>query len=69
MPDRPANEEMIQGYMDGLDLTSPEPSGNRSRSYCHGFTNGRDDRAGKPRASHAWLEAAAEEAMAADEAR
>lgn len=61
-----ANDEMIQGYLDGFDLTSPEPSGNRSRSYCHGFLNGRDDRSGKPRASYEWLVAAAEEAMKAD---
>ena len=61
-----ANADMIEGYMDGLDLESPEPSGNRSRSYTHGFFNGRDDRRGKPRASHDWLVAAAEEAMLAD---
>ena len=49
---RPANEEMIAGYVDGLDLSSPLPSDNRSLSYRHGFANGRDDRAGKPRASY-----------------
>lgn len=38
---RPANDEMVQGYFDGLDLTSPQPSANRSRSYRHGFANGR----------------------------
>lgn len=48
---RPANEEMVEGYRDGLDMGSPEPSDNRSASYRHGFANGRDDRAGKPRAS------------------
>lgn len=42
-----AEEDMTQGYMDGMDLSSPEPSGNRSRSYRHGFLNGRADRAGK----------------------
>ena len=48
---RPANDEMVQGYCDGLDLSSPAPSDNRSHSYRHGFANGRDDRSGKPRAS------------------
>ena len=47
---RPANEEMIAGYVDGLDLSSPPPSDNRSHSYRHGFANGRDDLSKKPRA-------------------
>jgi hypothetical protein len=37
---------MMDGYMDGLDISSPEPSGNRSQSYRHGFANGRYDRTG-----------------------
>lgn len=44
MDDRPANDEMVEGYLDGFNLTTPEPSGNRSRSYCHGFLCGRLDR-------------------------
>jgi hypothetical protein len=40
---RPANEEMIQGFRDGYDRNSPEPSGNRSHSYRHGFKAGRND--------------------------
>ncbi len=51
MRGRPANEEMVQGYLDGWDLDNPEPSDNRSWSYRHGFANARDDRRGKPRAS------------------
>ena len=51
-----ANDEMVEGYRDGLDLSVPEPSDNRSHSYRHGFANGRDDRAGKPRGSRAELE-------------
>lgn len=66
---RPANEEMIEGYRDGLDMSSPEPSDNRSASYRHGFANGRDDRAGKPRASFAEVSRWADEAMAKDEMR
>jgi hypothetical protein len=64
---KPANDEMVQGYMDGLDVENPEPSANRSASYRHGFANGRDDRKGKPRASFKALSAAADAAMAEDE--
>ena len=64
----PANDEMVQGYMDGLDPDSPEPSANRSHSYRHGFARGRDDRA--HRVSHAptTLHKMADAAMAADAA-
>jgi hypothetical protein len=64
---RPANDDMVEGYRDGLDLNSPEPSGNRSASYRHGFLNGRADRAGKPRASFQTLIAMADAAMAEDD--
>ena len=47
MAGRPANSEMIAGYMDGFDLSAPEPSENRSASYRHGFKNGRADKTGK----------------------
>ena len=67
MSGRPANPDMVQGYIDGMDLDAPEPSENRSASYRHGFANGRDDRSGKPRASYADLVAAADAAMAKDE--
>jgi hypothetical protein len=39
-----ANAEMIEGFMDGYDLSNPEPSGNRSRSYRHGFRSGRAEK-------------------------
>ena len=61
------NAEMLQGYMDGLDLNEPEPSDNRSHSYRHGFANGRDDRARKPRASYATLVVQAAAAMEKDQ--
>lgn len=64
---RPANQDMIDGYMDGRDLSSPEPSGNRSRSYKHGFANGRDDHKMKARASYEQLVKMADEAMDLDE--
>ena len=64
-----ANDDTLQGYFDGLDVSSPEPSANRSRSYRHGFANARDDRAGRPRAAFDELVAAAEQAMAADAAQ
>ena len=62
-----ANAEMIEGYMDGLDLNTPEPSANRSHSYRHGFANGRDDRRGKPRDTCDALCDQAKAAMLADE--
>lgn len=37
---RPANSEMLEGFLDGYDLSLPEPSANRSHSYRHGFANG-----------------------------
>lgn len=49
MDRRPANAEMIEGFRDGYDITAPEPSANRSRSYRHGFKNGRADKTGKSR--------------------
>jgi hypothetical protein len=66
IPTRPANDEMVQGFLDGYDLSAPQPSSNRSHSYRHGFANGRDDRAGKPRASHDELTRMADLAMEMD---
>mgnify|MGYP001104541154 CR=1 FL=1 len=43
MSDIWANDEMVQGYRDGLDKDSPDPSANRTRSYRHGFANARAD--------------------------
>ena len=40
---KPANDEMVQGFMDGYNLDNPEPSDNRSNSYRHGFKAGRND--------------------------
>jgi hypothetical protein len=62
----PANQDMIDGYMDGWDLDNPEPSANRSRSYRHGFANARDDKRGQPRASFQEIGRQADEAMALD---
>lgn len=62
-----AHDDMVQGYMDGLDLQSPDPSSNRTRSYRHGFANGRDDRAKKPRDSFTNLMQMADECIASDE--
>lgn len=41
---------MTDGYLDGFDPNSPEPSANRSACYRHGFANGRDDLHRQPRA-------------------
>lgn len=59
--------EMAEGYLDGLDRTNPEPSGNRSASYRHGFLNARADITNRPRATYARLLELAEEARAHDE--
>lgn len=67
---RPANDDMVQGYMDGFDMNNPEPSTNRSESYRHGFANGRADKTGKSRGmTFDELTAAADEAMWRDETR
>jgi hypothetical protein len=61
-----ANDEMVAGYMDGLDPASPEPSANRSHAYRHGFANGRDDLNRKPRAFAATLREQAADAIKLD---
>ena len=70
MPSTPENmndgamDEMIEGYFDGRDHQSPSPGPNRSDAYTHGFANGRDDLAAKPRASAALLREQADEILA-----
>ena len=67
MDGTPANDEMLEGYRDGFNLDCPEPSSNRSRSYRHGFANGRADKAGKSHGlSFEELRRAADEAMRLD---
>jgi hypothetical protein len=63
-----AMSEMVEGYRDGLDFSSPAPSDNRSLSYQHGFANARDDRFSDPRTCAAELRIMAEAAIAADRA-
>ncbi len=46
------DDECVAGYLDGLDLTSPDPGSNRSGFYRHGWLNGRDDHRGQPRQSY-----------------
>lgn len=36
------NKEVVEGYIDGLK-NEPEPKGNRSHSYWHGWCNGMVD--------------------------
>lgn len=68
--ERPANDEMVQGYLDGYDLSAPEPSSNRSASYRHGFAVGRAEKSGAgPLGSFADLARAADAAMSADDLR
>lgn len=61
-------DEMLNGYLDGLDPNAPEPSSNRSHSYRHGFANGRDDLRKNPRAPAAVLRKMADEAERKDRA-
>ena len=37
------DDEVLEGYRDGL-ANEPEPGGNRSRSYWHGWRNGMADK-------------------------
>lgn len=60
--------DMVEGYLDGFDLNSPEPSANRSRCYIHGFANGRADRTTKSNGRASELRKRADEAMATDRA-
>lgn len=64
-----ADDDMVEGYADGRNPDSPEPSANRSASYRHGFANGRDDLARSPRAPAKFLRAGAAAARREDENR
>lgn len=67
MPEREANAEMVEGFMDGYDLTAPEPSANRSASYRHGFMCARIDKGLVQHQGPAdYLRKLADEAMDAD---
>src|ERR1700687_5184635 len=63
---RPANDDMVEGFRDGYDLTAPEPSANRSASYRHGFKCGRLDKSCERSEGYEELVRQAEEAMEAD---
>lgn len=43
-----SEDEFVEGYLDGRDMTAPEPSGNRSHSYRHSFAVGRAEINHKP---------------------
>lgn len=62
-----AQDEMVEGYMDGRDGDAPQPPDNRSRAYKHGFQSGRDDLARLPSAPYAVRRAQAEEILRDDE--
>jgi len=64
---RSSNDEMVEGYLDGLNPETPPPSMNRSASYRHGWLNGRDDRNNSPRDTADNLRQAADGAMAEDD--
>lgn len=69
MADRPANDEMIAGYLDGRDVDAPEASANRSASYRHGFKVGRSEINREMLGTFAEVGAMADRAMAEDDAR
>ncbi|MDX3965532.1 MAG: hypothetical protein QHD01_02895 [Bradyrhizobium sp.] len=60
---------MVEGYMDGFKADSPEPSTNRSQSYRHGFSNGRDDLKLSPRLPAQVLRLLADQAIREDVAK
>lgn len=60
---------MVEGYKDGFNPDSPEPSANRSDSYRHGFKTGRADRAHQPAGRPSDLRREAEEAIERDRLR
>lgn len=63
-----ANADNVEGYLDGSDPNSPEPSANRSASYRHSFAVARADRAHMPAfGSAARARELAEKAQAEDE--
>lgn len=42
------SDEFVEGYRDGRNPDSPEPSANRSHSYRHSFAVGRAELKGNP---------------------
>jgi len=42
------DQQFAEGYMDGRDISCPEPSGNRHPAYRHSFEVGRAELANKP---------------------
>jgi hypothetical protein len=66
---RPANDEMVEGFRDGYDLSAPSPSANRSAGYRHGFMCGRIDKGQIASPGFALLERMADAAMAEDDVR
>jgi hypothetical protein len=67
-----ANQDMVDGYLDGRDddrLEFPESLSNRGHAYRHGWLSGLADRSnGKHQAGATFeeIEAAADEAMRKD---
>lgn len=42
------DQEFMEGYFDGRDKNTPEPSGNRHPAYVHSFKVGRAELSGNP---------------------
>ena len=60
------DDDVLHGYRDGVSPDAMPPGPNRSRSYVHGWLNGRDDRARKPRASAEAIRESGRKARLAD---
>lgn len=46
------DKEFINGYLDGRDVDSPAPNGNRHPAYKHSFNVGRAEISGRPIPAH-----------------
>jgi len=66
---RSANDDMVEGYMDGRKLTTPVPLNNRSASYRHGFMVGHGEKTNSLVGDFRSLSMAADKAMDEDERR
>lgn len=63
------DDEFMAGYIDGHDLTTPEPSQNRSEAYRHSWTLGRAEKLGQPLPKAAVSRAKAAEIIERENAR
>lgn len=71
MSESVANDDMVEGFIDGSKASEtefPERLSNRGAAYRHGWLNGRDDRIRSPRSGAGHLRELARQAMEKDSA-